>query len=608
MTLSTEQKWIVASTKNKMATGQGRIACPFCSNSRTKKTEPCLSVNIDDQGVKYRCWHCSEEGFAKHDEEVVREIFPVKAVAGPLDAASLRFLNHRGITENIARKRGIFTAMRFSRRVGKEVVSLAFPYRDLETGGVQGVKYRCLEPKDFLWEGISSGLWGIERVDVSGFNKSLPVIICEGELDALSLTEAGVTNGLSVPNGATVRVKEGRVDPKDDKSFSFLWKAAEVLKKAAKIIIATDDDTPGRAMGEELARRLGRAKCWQIKYPDGCKDINDVLVKHGRAEVRKVIGKAKPWPVAGLYPANHYRAKIESLYKKGPGKGESTGFSALDDIYTISPGLCVVTGIPGSGKSELIDQLAFNIAMREDWKFAVCSFENPPEYHITKYIEKFTRKPFFEGPNLRVSKQEREEALDWVNDHFTFMDQSDGNPSTIDSILERAAAAVQRLGVRGLIIDPFNYITLKRQESETNEISDMLTRTRQFIAAYDCHVWFIAHPFKLYAEGGGIPVPTGYSIAGSASWFSKADVGLSIARPWMHSPLELNEFGDRVHSMEPDNTTEVHCWKVRFKWMGRLGTAKLEYNPVNGVYSERINWGEVAREIPQDGALPWWVK
>ncbi len=219
-------------------------------------------------------------------------------------------------------------------------------------------------------------------------------------------------------------------------------------------------------------------------------------------------------------------------------------------------------------------------------------------------------KPFFEGLNPRVTKQERDTALEWVNDHFTFMDQSDGAATTIEGILERAAAAVQRLGVRGLVIDPFNYITLRREESETNEISDMLTKTRQFIACYDCHVWFIAHPTKLYtSDGGGIPIPMGYSISGSAAWFSKADIGLSVTRPWQHSPMVTNEFGERVHSMDQDNTTEIHCWKVRFKWMGRLGTAKLEYNPVNGVYSERINWGEVAAGLPRDDeALPWWDK
>ena len=56
-------------------------------------------------------------------------------------------------------------------------------------------------------------------------------------------------------------------------------------------------------------------------------------------------------------------------------KGESTGIDSVDKLFTIAPGqLSVVTGIPGSGKSEFIDQLMINLARNSGWKFAVASF------------------------------------------------------------------------------------------------------------------------------------------------------------------------------------------------------------------------------------------
>ena len=38
--------------------------------------------------------------------------------------------------------------------------------------------------------------------------------------------------------------------------------------------------------------------------------------------------------------------------------------------------LTIVTGVPNSGKSEWIDALLINLALREQWTFAMCSMEN----------------------------------------------------------------------------------------------------------------------------------------------------------------------------------------------------------------------------------------
>lgn len=39
------------------------------------------------------------------------------------------------------------------------------------------------------------------------------------------------------------------------------------LDSAAKIVIATDNDAPGQALAEELSRRLGRERCWRVRWP-----------------------------------------------------------------------------------------------------------------------------------------------------------------------------------------------------------------------------------------------------------------------------------------------------------------------------------------------------
>ena len=86
-----------------------------------------------------------------------------------------------------------------------------------------------------------------------------------------------------------------------------------------------------------------------MTYPEGCKDLNDVLVKHGELELISVIEQAQAWPIEGVFNVKHFESQVFDLYEKGLGSGESTGYPELDEFYTVVPGqLTVVTGYPSS--------------------------------------------------------------------------------------------------------------------------------------------------------------------------------------------------------------------------------------------------------------------
>ncbi len=71
---------------------------------------------------------------------------------------------------------------------------------------------------------------------------------------------------VSVPDGAPRGVKEGDLpDPKADTKFSYLWTCRAVLDQARRILLATDNDDPGQALAEELARRLGKERCFRVR-------------------------------------------------------------------------------------------------------------------------------------------------------------------------------------------------------------------------------------------------------------------------------------------------------------------------------------------------------
>jgi twinkle protein len=286
--------------------------------------------------------------------------------------------------------------------------------------------------------------------------------------------------------------------------------------------------------------------------------------------VFKVIDSAAAYPISGISDAGTYFDRLNDLYTKGTGKGFSTGYSSVDSVYTVAPAqLTVVTGYPSSGKSNFIDQIMVNLARDHQWKFAVCSFENQPEIHISRLMEIYTKRRFFEGKD-RMSEQDKDIAFKFVKDHFLFIDTNGEEPSTLDSILERARAAVKRMGVRGLVIDPYNYIELPKGDgTETAAISDMLTRVQKFCKAHDVHTWFIAHPSKVTRHGMEQPRPDGMSIAGSMAWWAKTDCGLTVHRKEHH--------------------VEIAVWKCRYRWVGTQGETTMLYNKTAGTYSENLD-------------------
>ena len=544
-----------------------RLRCPECADDRKKSNTTTLSVTVKPNETLYDCHHCGFAGVMQHEsmaDQMKKYDQPKKITPIPTP------LNHNSkIIDEFFRSRGIsirdmsaLPAMTSGHRYfgGEgELPAVGFIYGNREQP--EAIKWRSADKKLFTQQGTAAEFYGLDRLEPN----AKELIIVEGEADVVALATIGV-RAVSVPNGAPMKVSDRMIDPSEDKKFSYLWEARELLRSVEKIILAVDQDQAGDALAEEIARRVGRAKCWRTKYPDGCKDPTDVLRQHDEKSLRLAIDKSEAVPLVGVYAANDYSAPLMEAYLKGHGHGESTGMKSVDQILTIKEGLLyVVTGLPSSGKSEWCDQVMMNLARDKGWKWAVASFENPCHVHIAKLAEKYIAKPFYEGLTPRMNRTELSEALAFIDDHFVFLESRDGNLSTIESIIERTMAAILRKGCRGLVLDPYNYIAQKSNENEHQQINQMLTTIISFAQAYGVAIFFVAHPMKIYPrEDGTMPVVKGMHISGSAAWFAKADVGITVHRG--------------------TGGVEIHCWKSRFKWIGQLGLAHLGYDVPTGRY------------------------
>ena len=546
-----------------------RIACPYCSHERKKTNSKDMSLTRKNDGaVVFYCHHCSTQGSVQPKERKLSAVPNLSVTQNKLETSHYSWLQSRGISHKTADDLGLFASHKYFGKLNRSADAIGFPY--FRNGSLVAVKYRSFPEKDFTQDsGGAHDFFGIDKVE-----KGKPIIIVEGEIDALTLHEIGITNAVSVPSGAPIKVADGKVLPSEDKRFAYVWNARDVLEAAPYVILATDQDTPGQALAEELARRIGKEKCRLAKFDK--KDLNEYLIDGNPVDdpsrvIQEILDNATAYPISGLSSADTFSDRLNDLYTKGTGQGYSTGYSSIDQIYTVAPAqMTVVTGYPSSGKSNFVDQIMVNLARTADWKFAVCSFENQPEIHISRLMEIYTGKRFFEGLH-RMSADEKDHAFKWVQDHFLFIDTNGEEPSTLDSILERARAAVKRMGIRGMVIDPYNYIDLdKNNSTETDAISKMLTRVQAFCKSTEVHVWFVAHPAKISRSGVEQPRPDGMAISGSMAWWAKTDCGLTVHR------------GE-------GKLVEIAVWKCRYRWVGTQGETALVYDKTSGTYKENMD-------------------
>lgn len=548
-----------------------RTTCPKCSHTRKKQKDRCLSITVEPAETLYDCHHCGWSGKLTTIRPIKmtrpQKIAPIPTQLNQDSEIIKSFFAARGIeTDDLSQLPPMTTGEKYFARLKDKAMAVGFVYGD--PADPDAIKWRPADGrKDFTQDASDRtvGFWGIDKI-----SDETTVICCEGEADLVALASIGI-KAVSVPNGAPQKISNKRIDPSEDKKFSYIWEAKDILERAEKIVLAIDNDEAGDALVEEIARRCDRAKCWRVRFPKDCKDPTDVIVKHGADAMRECLDMADPMPLDGVYSADNYSAELLDIYNNGYGGGESTGYQTVDKLFTVKGGMMyIVTGIPGSGKSEFVDQVMMNLATGRSWKFAVASFENPPATHIAKLAEKYIGKPFMDGPTPRMSDGELKKAVGFIDDHFVFLENKDGSMSSIESIINRAKQAVMRLGVRGLVIDPYNYINIGNVEFEHSSISKMLSQVGAFAKAHDIAVFFVAHPTKLRRKDDGTyPIPRGMDVSGSSAWFSKADVGITVHRI--------------------DRGAEIHCWKVRFKWLGAQGETPLDYDVPTGRYFEPIH-------------------
>lgn len=422
------------------------------------------------------------------------------------------WLNARGIPSDLAARLGITGHAKGAAQW------LTIPYR--LDGEVVNRKFRRIDEKQHSMDkGGKLCLWNSEVLTGAG-----EVIITEGEFDSLAAMAAGFERVVSVPNGAPA---ERIDDPVNANRYSFLWEHEAALKNIESFVLATDADKPGRTLAHDLAAILGPERCKFINYPDGCKDLNEVLVSRGPREVVRLIVEAKPFPLKGLYSLSDFpeAAEVQSM---------PTGISAIDGNMSLVLGsFTVFSGYSNMGKSTVLNTIIAHCIDR-DLPVCVASFETAPKPILRDGIARALLGCSFEE---FVRHPRRADAYAQIERRLSVISNSldDETDIDLDAYLDLARAAVVRHGAKVIILDPWNELEHKRgrDETETDYIGRAIRALKRFAKRYNVALWVVAHPTKpqYKAKDGSVPAPGLYDISGSANWANKADYGLIYHRP-----------------------------------------------------------------------------
>jgi len=571
--------------------------CPYCRNKTNDKDT--FAINLDTGMFKCMRSSCGAHGnmitlhkdfgFSLgveaneyYDRTRHFRTFPKKPIPEPKDKA-LEYMAKRGISEAVCRKYGI-TVNKNDERI------LVFPFYD-EAENLTFIKYRKIDfdpkkdkNKEWCVRDTKPILFGMSQCNLE--NKTL--IMTEGQIDSLSVAEAGYENAVSVPTG-----KNG---------FSWVPYCWDWLQKFEILIIFGDKEGDTITLLDDMVTRFhGEVKHVQLEDYKDCKDANDILRKYGAEQVRKCIEDAAPVEVKEIKDILEVKkVSIADLEKF------DTGIKALNrTIGGFYFGqVILITGERGKGKSTLSSQFA-TMSVRAGYNTFCYSgelmdwyFRNWIDLQIAgnKYINKI-RNPFG-NYDYSVDGNVYPEIEKWYGGRIKIYDNNLVVEDEHDDLLSTVQKAITRYSCRVIFID--NLMTAL-EDDISNDLNRQQTAFVRQLAKmarkFNVLIFLVAHPKK---NQTGKYHFSNDDVAGSSNITNLVDVVLRYDSP------EKREEGE----ITPDRVLQV----FKNRLTGRLNTdgiglyyeeSSKRISEVMGSFDWELGWENQFFTVTGDEEIPF---
>lgn len=514
--------------------------CPFCGGGQNNDKETfavgmyngcfsclrgsCPGIEGSREGTFKQL--CNYFGEAAFEFSALPKIFKKtkKTYAKPDPAKVLP------ITEEIVTyfsTRGISAETLNDFKVGSdENGNIVFPF--YRNGELVYVKYRKPKkhkkedgPKEWQESNTEPILFGMDNI---AFGK--PLVITEGEIDCLSLYEAGVHNVVSVPCGCT-----------NLEWISLCW---DWLESFNEIIIFGDSDEPGMEMISNIMKRLGSDRCMVPKdYPElvfngkhynqNCKDANEILCCYGPEGLKALVDACEPAPIKGVLEVASIQRKKETFISR-------TRIPQLDEMLNgfIEGGVTILSGKRASGKSTIGSTFLLN-AIEEGVPCAAYSGELSPSRFLewillpateSQYVG-YVSDPKTNKKIATVSEEIENRIREWLKGKLYLFDDSETFDDDMQtSVLKVFEMCARRYGCKLFLVD--NLLSLLPQgDDEIKMQARLIKKIKAFAKKYKAHVIVCAHPRKENPNS----TFTSDSVSGSSAITDLADSVFALERP-----------------------------------------------------------------------------
>lgn len=381
----------------------------------------------------------------------------------------------------------------------------AFPY--MRGGKPYAAKFRNLAKEWRSSQGVTRGLYNEDALNTG----TGPIVITEGEIDCLSVMQAGYMRAVSLPDGWTV----------DGGKREVLVQAETLLRQAPFVIVAGDNDEAGQSLPRTVANVLLGHDVRYVTWPEGCKDANDVLVAYGEGELARCLTEAKR-----MDPAGGFITGISDLPPLPARRVLRTGMKPYDLVLAFEVGaMSVGTGTPGSGKSTFTTFAAYHIAKSESVRVGFLSFETHP-YRTRDHLCRLETGRAWAD----LSPAQRSEVAEALDHNFRIVHRTyDAGSHNLGWLKDMVYTLAVRDGCKLIVVDPWNELEHLPEtgESMTGYINFALQQIRVWAEQFDTHICLVAHPRKMPTEGKPRP-PVGYDISDSAAFSNKPSLGFTV--------------------------------------------------------------------------------